>query len=168
MITSAGQVQRDRIVELVRVCDCIYDSLALLEQPSLQRLIESWQVTRSKYIAVAQGRVPGVKIAKIVSEFENGLVETISELPEILHHAPATVIKEAVDIFQRCIKIELPGLIEKKLKRNDVSIKKIIKRGAIKGESEFYLIRQAIDALEKDADDEKLQLFYSLVDQYES
>ena len=78
MITSKEQIQRDRIVELVRVCDCIYDSLASLEQPSLQMLIQAWQVARSKYIAVAEGRVPGVKISKIVSEFENGLVETIS------------------------------------------------------------------------------------------
>lgn len=168
MITSTEQIQRDRIVELVRVCDCIYDSLALLEQPSLQMLIESWQVTRSKYIAMVEGRIPGVKFSKVVSGFENGLVETISELPEMLCNAPAAVIKEAVDIFQRSIKMELPGLIEKKLKKNEASIRKIIKRGAIKGESEFYLIRQAIDGMEKGADDEKLKLFYRLIDQYES
>ena len=81
---------------------------------------------------------------------------------------PATVIKEAVDIFQRSIKMELPDLIEKKRKKNEATIRKIMERGAIKGESEFYLIRQAIDELEKDADDEKLHLFYRLVDQYES
>ena len=64
--------------------------------------------------------------------------------------------------------MELPDLIEKKRKKNEATIRKIMERGAIKGESEFYLIRQAIDELEKDADDEKLHLFYRLVDQYES
>lgn len=161
------QIQKNRMRELVRVCDCIYDSLALLEQPSLQMLIESWRVARAKYIAVAEDRIPGVKISQVAPAFENGLVETMNEIPEILRNAPPAVAQDAINIFQGIINVELPGLIERNTENNNAAIRKIIKRGVIKGGSEFYLIRQAIDELEKGADDEKLRLFYSFLDSYE-
>ena len=105
---------------------------------------------------------PQVKRSAIVAGCEQGLRET----PLILTHFKLAedIQVAALKIFYRVVEIHMPAFFEKERQRRE----KIVGRGKIKGESEWYLLRNRVDEIEGDvAHEVELLTLYKLLDDYE-
>lgn len=104
---------------------------------------------------------PPVKRSALVAGLEQGLRET----PLMLSTLPEAQRRSALKTFRRVVESNAPGFFEK----DREALGKIVARGKIKNESEWYLIRHRVDEIEGDASQAlELSQLYSLMDAYES
>ncbi|PFH11777.1 hypothetical protein BCF11_4235 [Collimonas sp. PA-H2] len=106
---------------------------------------------------------PQVKRSAIVAGCEQGLRET----PLLLTNFKLSedIQGVALKIFYRVVEIHMPVFFEKERQKREM----IVRRGKIKGESEWHLLRNRVDEIEGDAAHEvELLALYKMLDDYES
>lgn len=157
MIISS--IKKAQLLLLIKAYDHLYESLIALNHPTLIKLSDAWMKARSVYIGVVEGRIQNAKPSMLVKGLEQGL----RDLNNILNSLPMDVKVEALNIYRELLNTELPNLVS----QDDLLVKKIIARGKILNEKEYYLIRGIVDLLEREGSLEELKSFYSLIDKYE-
>lgn len=123
------------------------------------RLNESWEKAKQDYkLALEAGVVTKSAIA-------SGLEQGIRETPLLLRTLPEQIRSLANQALSSALQRHAPDLYSKELER----LQKIIARGRIKSESEYYLVRYHIDALEgTPSDSNLLSSLYALEDAFHS
>jgi hypothetical protein len=98
------------------------------------------------------------------SKLATGLEQALREVPEIFSNLQPAVRLSVLNAWNVSIQKEFPEFAEK----SKEIIAKILIRGHIKNESEYYLIRSEVDALEGVAtQDLVLKQYYSLIEKFE-
>jgi hypothetical protein len=99
------------------------------------------------------------------SEIESGLEQGLHELPILVNEVEDQWRWAVSNALHDAIACEYPDFLEKDTAR----ISKILARGKISSEDEFYLIRYRIDVLEAQPElAQELQQLYALINGYES
>jgi hypothetical protein len=146
----------DKLTKLVAVFDQFHEAIAPLDEPMAKRLVENWVRFRHQFVgpsvAPRSARAAGM---------EQGLRET----PMLLESMESEARKCAAQALAAATSDLYPEFLIKDAER----LSKIKARGAIRSESEFYLVRHRVDLLEGDASQgEELRLLYALMDRFES
>ena len=98
------------------------------------------------------------------SEIASGLEQGLREMPDIIAAVGAQCRPAVAKAFNSAISTEYPEFQSRDEKRLD----KVLTRGKIRTESEFYLVRYRVDALEGDPQFEALlRKLYGLLGAYE-
>ncbi|STR45794.1 hypothetical protein [Iodobacter fluviatilis] len=98
------------------------------------------------------------------SKMATGLEQVLREVPEFFSNLKPAVRLSAINAWNASIQKEFPEFAEKSKEK----IAKILIRGHIKNESEYYLVRSEVDALESvETQDSVLKQYYSLIDKFE-
>ena len=123
---------------LTAVLDEFHQQLGNEQHEFIVRLNESWENAKRDYVLALEAGV--VTKSAIASGIEQGIRET----PLLLRVLPEQLRSFANQALSSALQRHAPDLQAKELER----LRKIIERGKIKGESEYYLVRHHIDALE--------------------
>jgi hypothetical protein len=146
----------DKLTKIVAVFDQFHRALALLDDPEAKRFAAYWVSARDSYVTPK-----GAPRSAFAAGMEQGLRET----PMSLESMRPEVRKRAAEALAEAITEHYPEFLAKDVAR----LEKIKARGAIRGESEFYLVRHRIDLLEGEVGAEvELQKCYKLIDQFEA
>ncbi|NHQ88425.1 hypothetical protein HA050_20195 [Iodobacter sp. HSC-16F04] len=98
------------------------------------------------------------------SKMATGLEQALREVPEIFSNLKPAARLSALNAWNASIQKEFPEFAEKSKEK----IARILIRGHIKNEPEYYLIRSEVDALEGvEAQDSVLKQYYSLIEKFE-
>lgn len=146
----------DKLTRLVAAFDQFHNVIAQLDDPTANRLVESWAGVRRQYVtAVAAPR------SALAAGMEQGLRET----PMLLQSMPSKARRSAVQALAEAISTHCPDVLAKDAER----LAKIKARGSIRSENEYYLIRHQVDLLEGEpTQEQELRLLYELVDKFEA
>jgi hypothetical protein len=145
--------------KLRAVIQAMNAKFALIPDEKIQSLCKSWQGANESYEKMLAD--PDSRVTK--SMIANGIEQGLRETPVIIQGIDPARRKHAVEAFQFAISTEYPEFFEEERKR----LTKILARGNIRGEAEYYLVRHQIDVLESDAGNEKqLSLLHELVSKF--
>ena len=100
------------------------------------------------------------------SALVGGLEQGLREVPTILtsSNLPVDVQRLAFKAYYHVVEKNIDGFFIKDLEKRE----KIVARGKIKSENEFYLIRNRVDEIEGEASFKiELSVLYKLIDDYE-
>lgn len=131
---------KNKLLSLLRVYDKVYEEFRRFENPFLDRMAESWFKCRGKYYEIVDGQVKGVRTTSLIGGLEQGLLE----LPNIISALPSELYERAYSSYKNALREGAPNLLEKV----DATLQKVVDRGVIVSEQEFYLVRQAVETME--------------------
>jgi len=104
---------------------------------------------------------PPVKRSALVAGLEQGL----REIPLLLSDLPEVERRLALKTFRRVVESNTAGFF----KRDQEALDKIVARGKIKNEGEWYLIRHRVDEIEGNSPQSpQLTALYKLIVAYEN
>lgn len=153
--------KRSKYDKLFAVFESLCAQLAVVPDDNARGLISSWEKAKIQYAQWLSDPPTGVTRSKIAAGLEQGLLET----PRRLQRIGPQWRNQAVAALQTAIEIEFP---EFGAKQRD-ALSKVLSRGSIRGESEFYLVRHEVDHLEGIAGGESLlSTYYGLLESFES
>lgn len=146
-----------KLQKLVAVFDTFHNSLEALPGDDAKAFVYNWKQTRSSY-----GNIPaGVRPSQLAS----GLEEALREMPMLFE---AVVPEQRACInkaFSQALAEHYPDFLAKQHER----FEKILAKGKISRESEYYVIRHYVDIYEGDEKHSVLlNQLYHLIDLYES
>ena len=97
------------------------------------------------------------------SQIAAGLEQGLRDLPMMIVGHPGRVRTVAFSAYRHALQTEYPDFIEKDRQR----LAKVLKRGSVRSESEWYLLQHRVDEIEGTAEcEEELGLLYKLMDDY--
>jgi len=127
----------------------------------LVELVDTWNKSLSQMHSMLIVNKPPVKRSALVAGLEQGL----REIPSLLSELPEVERRLALKTFRRVVESNAPGFFE----RDREALDKIVARGKIKNEGEWYLIRHRVDEIEGDSSQSsQLAVLYKLIDTYEN
>ena len=98
------------------------------------------------------------------SQVASGLEQGLRETPDIIAAISAQWRPTVAQAFRNAVAAEYPDFFSKDSQRLD----KVLARGHIKTESEFYLVRYFVDALQSEPDAaSRVSQLYAMLDAYE-
>jgi hypothetical protein len=137
----------------------LIEGLQPIPSPMVQLLVSTWPATRQKMDEMLLQ--PGMTRSRLADGIEGGLRET----PTAWGHEPPDIRQAVMRVWQNAIETHYPAFFEKEQLR----INKVLTRGKIRTEAEFYLIRHQIDCLEETRNDPDLLARYmQMIDQFEA
>lgn len=146
----------DKLTKLVAVFDQFHQATALLDDPLAKQLAGNWSRLRDRYV-----RPEGAPRSAFAAGMEQGLRET----PMLLVSMQPEARRQAAQALASAITANYPEFLLKDAAR----LEKVKKRGYIRGENDYYLVRHHIDILEADPSREsELRQCYELVDRFEA
>ena len=127
----------------------------------LVELVDTWDKSLFQMRSMLIVNKPPVKRSALVAGLEQGL----REIPSLLSELPEVERCLALKTFRRVVESNAPGFFE----RDREALDKIVARGKIKNEGEWYLIRHRVDEIEGDSSQSsQLAVLYKLIDTYEN
>jgi hypothetical protein len=152
---------RTRFEKLAEVYAQLCAEFRHLGYATLVDIADVWANSLSQMHSMLRESNPPVKRSALVAGLEQGLRET----PLMLSALPEAQRRLALKTFRRVVASNAPGFFEK----NRGALDKIVARGKIKNEREWYLIRHRVDEIEGDASRaSELTMLYRLMDAYEN
>ena len=144
---------------LTAVLDDFHRQLESEQHEFIVRLNQSWALAKRDY---AQALQAGVVTKSVIA---SGIEQGIRETPLLLQALPEQVRVFASQALSSALQRHAPDVQAKEL----VRLERIIARGKIKGESEYYLVRHHIDTLEGTTEGSTLlSTLYALEDAFHS
>jgi hypothetical protein len=152
-------MQRTKLQKIVAAYERFGADIADVSDQWAQQLHRtSSGVAGSVSVLLAKDGAP--KSSQVASGLEQGLRET----PDIIAAVSAQWRPAVAQAFRNAIAAEYPDFFSKDSQRLD----KILTRGHIKTESEFYLVRHFVDALEDELDSAtRVSQLYAMLDAYQ-
>lgn len=150
--------RRSKYEQLSAVFERFHDELGKLPDRRAAELCAVWEKGKLWYADLLASR------QATRSELAAALEQVLRETPQILQSMPAQHRLAALKALADALAAEYPSFLE----QDQVRLSKILARGSIRTESEYYLIRNRIDLLEGEGQEEELAELYSLVDKFES
>lgn len=152
--------KRSKYDKLFAVFESLCAQLASIPDDNARRLIGSWETAKVQYAQWLSDPESGVTKSKVAVGLEQGLRET----PQRLQRVAPQWRTQAVVALQAAIENEFP---EFAAKQRD-ALAKVLSRGSIRGESEFYLVRHEVERLEGTTGAEALlSSYYGLLEAFE-
>ncbi|MBV8656681.1 MAG: hypothetical protein JO142_02540 [Burkholderiales bacterium] len=146
-----------KIQKLLATFDSFYDLIAEIPGDCAEALRHNWKRTRSFYENIPAGVRP--------SQLTSGLEEGLREMPSLFEAADPEQRSRMSKAFSRAIADHYPDFFQKQRDR----LEKILAKGKISRESEYYAIRHHVDILEGDEDSSSLlRVLYQMIDVYEA
>ena len=149
--------KRTKLQKLVAVCEQFHESLNEVPDSKAEKLLDNWKSIRGVY----QNPPPGVKPSQLASGLEQGLLE----LPMLIASIAEPHRARVAQALHVAIQVEFPSF----LATQEARLSKIRGRGRISTESEFMLVRHAIDILEGEQNKPAvLSDLYELIEAFEA
>lgn len=127
----------------------------------LMELADAWAKSLSQMRAMIGEAKRGVNRSALAAGLEQGLRET----PLVLASLPEIERNSALKAFRRIVQTNVPNFFQEEREARE----KVIVRGKIKNEREWYLLRHRVDEIEGDASQtSELAELYKLLDAYEN
>ena len=127
----------DQYNEIVRR---LVGKLAVIDNDDIRNLMNAYQDSNNQISEwLNSGKAPVSK-----SKIAIGLEQGINELPSFFEELPPEQRAAAFDIYYDVLNDVIPGYKKKLIER----ISRIQSRGYIRGESEYYLIREQLELVE--------------------
>ena len=146
-----------RLRSLVAFYDAFHQALQREADPQAQKLCASWASVKPQYVGSSSAGTP--------SQLAAGLEQGLRELPMLFKPMSARCRAAASQALASALHEHLPSFAAKQ----DERLAKLVARGSIRSEREFYLVRHAIEIAESDMQPPPvLSALYSLVERYES
>jgi len=161
-LQEAGRMpKRSKYDKLFAVFESLCAQLAAVPDDDAYGVVRSWENAKVQYAQWLSDPRSGVTRSKVAAGLEQGLRET----PQRLQRVAPQWRGQAVAALQTAIENEFPEFGAKQ--RGALS--KILSRGSIRGESEFYLVRHEVDCLEgATGAEELLSKYYGLLEAFEA
>ncbi|MDP2595470.1 hypothetical protein [Alteromonas stellipolaris] len=141
------------------ICQKLVAELSDLESKELQPLIDGFSDSIEKIsVWVANNSFPAPK-----SVIATGLEQGVNELPMFFEEMKPSLREAAFQTYYSTLNEIVPNYQEKLSSR----VQRIIKRGKIKSESEFYLLRNRLDQIEGSGVKDEF-LISAILGQYEA
>ena len=123
-------------------------------------IAQSWETSKEKYANFLSD--PASKVTR--SQIGTGMKQGLRALPLMLSECPADVREPLLEGLGKIIREEAPEFFQE----DEISLAKVLKRGRIRGENEFYLIRHRVDEIEgREEHRNELAGLHKLLDQFE-
>lgn len=152
--------KRSKVEKLVATFEHFAEAIASIQDVRAQKLHEVAAGARA-FVATAREASPRPSSSAIAS----GLEQCLRETPLLISEIAAELRQQVSVALNKSLLSEYPEFIERDRER----LNKVISRGSIKTEAEFYLIRHQVDLLEGVAGQEQpLHRLYSFIEAYES
>ena len=149
--------RRTKLETLFAVFEHFYTDLAKVPAPLATKLCENWKSVRMQYL----NPPPGVER----SELAQGLEQGLREVPLLLRSLPDQYRSVASKAYHAALESEYPAFLTNQQER----LAKVVGRGRILGESEFHLVRYAIDIGERGVTDPNtLRNLYRLAEVFQT
>ena len=149
--------KQTRLDQLIAVSDRFH---SLLEATSSERAAEwvgRWRALRTTYLS------PPAGVRR--SQLSAGLLQGVLEWPLLFGAMPAADRQVFAKAYKEAFDTEYPELLRSQAER----LGRIVAKGRISNESQFYLVRHAIDILEDEhARAHELERLYELADAFET
>lgn len=146
-----------RLRSLVAVYDAFHQAMRHEVDPQSQKLCANWASIKPQCIGPGAVGTP--------SQLSAGLEQGLREFPMQFQQMSATCRVAAAHALTAALREHLPAFAAEQAER----LGKVITRGSIRSEREFYLVRHAIDVAESSRESaSELSVLYSLVGLYES
>ena len=123
-------------------------------------IAQSWETSKNKYAKFLDDAASKVTRSHIGAGMKQGL----RGLPLMLSDCPAEVREPLLEALVTIIREEAPEFFQEDSRR----LSRVLKKGQIRGESEFYLVRHRVDEIEgQEEHRDELAALYKLLDQFE-
>jgi hypothetical protein len=154
---SKASLVNSRLRSLVAVYDAFHQALQREVDPQAQKLCANWASVKPQYA--------GSPLAGTPSQLSAGLEQGLRELPMLFQQMSAPCRVAAAQALASALQEHLPSFAAEQ----DERLAKVVARGSVRSEREFYLVRHAIDIAESSMQPRpELSALYSLVERYES
>lgn len=128
--------------------------------PRAADLAQSWIVAKTKHTEWLEN--PEVKVTR--SAIAAGLRQGLRETPLVLQGVPDPVREQLLSVFNRILQDEVPDFFPDERHK----LTRIVKRGRIRNEGEYYLVRHRVDEIEgRGVHDHEVAALLGLLDAYE-
>ncbi len=146
-----------KLQKLFAVFERFHQSIASVPDDTTTLLCKNWSTNKHTYATPP----PGVRPSELVA----GLEQALLELPMIVAAVAPAHRANVARALSAAVQAEHPTFFSAQEER----LSSIIEKGRISSESQFKLVRHALDLLEGiEQEGVRLRKLYSLVDQYES
>ena len=148
----------------LRALFCVYaeliDELGKINDSKLHVLVDGWVISlRESQNYLDDPDIP-IKPSQLVSGFEQGLLET----PQLLLELPEQYRASSMKIFYFVVQKHIPGFFDKQQK----ALERVVTKGIIKNENEWYLVRARMDLIEGlNSNEEEFDMLHELLLKYE-
>jgi hypothetical protein len=154
---TSSTAKRSKFEKLLAVYEQFGQKISAIPDPWASKLSEKFKSARSDTNEMLSNDST-LSRGQFASGFEQGLRDT----PDFIAFVAPVWRAQVSKAFYTAIRDEYPEFLARDIER----IEKIRSRGKIRTESEYYLVRHQIDALEGEISAALLQEFYFLVDAY--
>lgn len=141
------------------ICQRLVTALSNIDSARLSTIVDSYSkavVQISEWVSEEKNPVPKSEIAK-------GLEQGVNDLPLLIDDLEPPIRSAALAAYWDTLDSVIPDYAERLAK----NIQRILKRGYIKSESEFYLLRNRLDQIEGSGSEEESAID-QLLTQYET
>jgi hypothetical protein len=138
--TRGDKRRRSRFDVYSAVYDRFNDELLKCNVPQATALAQSWIDARAQFVGWLND--PRKKISR--SALAEGMEQGLREIPVTLNGFPDRVRRQLTEVFLGILREEAPTLLARDNKR----LAQIVKRGRLRDEGEYYLVRHRIDEIE--------------------
>lgn len=153
--------KKTKFTQLVSAYGQLGFALRTLGIASLAELADTWDEALNQMHAMLSEKNPPYTRSVMVGGLEQGLREApvfFSSLPEAQRHA-------ALKMHRRAIEAHVPDFF----KLDQDVLQKVLARGQIKNENEWYLLRHRVDEIEGELSHaSELEKLYTLLGDYET
>jgi hypothetical protein len=157
-VTEKKQTKYDK---LVAVNQKLAENFSKIDHPNTQLFAKLFGRSGPGLWEEVKKKDPSVTRSQIAAGLEQGL----RDLSMMVAGQPEEVRSAAISAYRDAILAEYPDFVEKDKQR----LAKVLERGSVRSESEWYLLQHRVDEIEGTAEhEEELGLLYKMMDDYGS
>jgi hypothetical protein len=150
-----------KLETLVNVYKELAEELGKLNSPELEPLLNSWSVSLGEVNEIINSPDHVIKPSQLASGFEQGL----RDVHLILGDLKAQYRSPAIKAFYKVVGLHLPSFF----KKSKAQLERIVVKGHIKNENEWYLVRHRVDEIECQSNNEvELAVLNELLGRFET
>jgi hypothetical protein len=129
-----------KLESLVNVYKELAEELGKLNSPELEPLLNGWSVSLDQVNKIISHPDNAIKPSQLASGFEQGL----RDMHLILGDLNAQYRSSAIKVFYKIVGLHLPSFFQ----NSKAQLSRIVAKGRIKNENEWYLVRHRVDEIE--------------------
>lgn len=150
-----------KLETLVNVYKELAEELGKLNSPELEPLLNGWSVSLDQVNEIISNADNPIKPSQLASGFEQGL----RDIHVMLGDLNAQHRSSAIKVFYKIVGLHLPSFFQK----SKAQLHRIVAKGRIKNENEWYLVRHRVDEIECQPNNEaELAVLNELLGKFEA
>ena len=150
-----------KLQALINTYEDLSNKFREIDEPTLNLFSKGWSISLTQIDKVLSDSDNKVTLSQLSAGFEQGLRETALMLAEL----PTEVRTLAIREFNQVVALHIPNFFEKTKKQ----LEKVVSKGVIKTEQQWYLVRTRMDEIEgKNGCDAEFEYLDKLLMDFES